>query len=89
MDKAVSQNRLLFGAPDADSDLLLKDCLIEGQVGRYSKPILIGRWGTGKSANLIARARRLESVLEKIDPLSKRDWYIKEQHISTHSLFEF
>ncbi len=88
MDKAVNQNRLLFGAPDADSDLLLKDCLIEGQVGRYSKPILIGRWGTGKSANLIARARRLESVLEKIDPLSKRDWYIKEQHISTHSLFE-
>ncbi|WP_322865935.1 hypothetical protein U5922_006840 [Aquicoccus sp. G2-2] len=88
MNKATNKNRLLFGAPDADSDLLLKDCLIEGQVGRYSKPILIGRWGTGKSANLIARARTLESVLEKVDPLSKRDWYIKEQHISTHSLFE-
>jgi len=86
--KKVQKNTMLFGAPDADSDLLLKDCLVEGQVGRYSKPILIGRWGTGKSANLISRARQLENILEEVDPLSKRAWYIKEQHISTNALFE-
>lgn len=77
----------LFGAPNADDDLLLKDCTVDHQVKRYLNPIIVGRWGTGKSAILITRAKELEEILEAQDIFSKRDWYIREQDLQPKSIF--
>ena len=78
----------LFGAPSADNDHLLTKCLLEHQVEQYQNPIIVGRWGTGKSAILISKARRLEELLADVDKFGKRDWYIREQDLQPESIFE-
>lgn len=77
----------LFGAPNADNDHLLRDCAVVDQINRYLSPIVTGRWGTGKSAILITRAKHVEEILTRIDPEISRDWYIREQDLDTQAIF--
>ncbi len=77
----------LFGAPSADHDRLLKQCTVDSQIDRYLNPIITGRWGTGKSAILITRAKKLEQVLTAVDESFAREWYIREQDLNTTSIF--
>lgn len=81
-------DRMIFGASSADHDDLLVHCEIEDQIARYRDPIIVGRWGTGKTAILIARSRELEAALASIDPLSRREWYIREQDLEADALFQ-
>ena len=78
----------LFGAPSADNDLLLEHCTVEDQIRRYLNPIIVGRWGTGKTAILMSKANNLEKILSEVDRFSKRDWYIREQDLQPESIFE-
>jgi len=78
---------MLFGAPSADNDQLLKDCKVASRIGRYVQPIVVGRWGVGKTATLISRAEKLEELISAQDIFYKRIWHVKEEDINTASLF--
>jgi hypothetical protein len=61
--------KTLFGADDALLDDLLKDCYINKSI-QFS-PIIIGRWGIGKSAVALHCTENLDRIIQK---LTKEDF---------------
>ncbi len=82
----IIMRRKIFGNENAERDKLLETCKVSRGVTMESMPILIGRWGTGKTAILLMRHRKLEEVLKSIDPELSRIWYISEHSLDMHAL---
>ncbi len=78
----------IFGNDNAESDSLLYECSIRRSPSAESKPILMGRWGTGKTALLLLRNKALQQQLAYIDPRIDRDWLISEKALDIRSLHE-
>lgn len=80
-------DRLLFGDDNAVFDPLLHECFVEPkEVSK--KPILIGRWGIGKSAIFFNSNNKLTTTLEKIDESFKNLWYIGENAFDPEMLLD-
>src|SRR3989344_1337827 len=69
--------RSIFGSDNAWSDELLYECAVESQI--RAKPVLKGRWGTGKTAMLLLANRELTDLIRKKDGGDPRIWYLSEQ----------
>jgi len=78
--------KTLFGADDALLDDLLKDCYINKSI-QFS-PIIIGRWGIGKSAVALHCTENLDKIIQKLTKKDKRLWYIGENNINRSKLAE-
>ena len=76
--------RLIFGNDNAEIDDLLYQCKVS--VDRAPKPILTGRWGTGKTALLFLSHQPLAKALRELDQPDERPWYIEENKLEVRSL---
>ncbi len=75
--------RFVFGDEAAEWDDLLPECYIPGTSA--DKSILVGRWGTGKSAILLSHARQLCELLD--EPTTPPPfWYIREEAFDVRGL---
>ena len=70
----------IFGNEDAKDDDLLRKCFVEPSE-LLNRPIIVGRWGIGKTAVLFHQNAILEDTLNYIDPENKQLWYIGEHSI--------
>jgi hypothetical protein len=79
--------RNIFGDDDALYDGLLNDCYVE-QSNVYYRPILIGKWGIGKSAIALHCVKPLDDTIKKYTKSKKdeRMWYIGESTINRSRL---
>ncbi len=72
----------IFGNENAENDDVLYDCPITTEVEiDGTKQIFTGKWGVGKTANLILRSRKLSNKLKEIKPSLERLWYIQEEDL--------
>ena len=79
---------IVFGNENAEHDDLLFDCKIEHSAfDPYQHRIISGRWGTGKSAQLLLMNQRLSEELGKLNESDSRIWYINEQDLNFSGLF--
>lgn len=76
----------LFGSDDALYDKLLKDCYVSQSI-KFT-PIIIGRWGIGKSAVALHCTENLDTFLQNYTKKNDRLWYIGEDNINRSRLAE-
>lgn len=79
----------LFGHEHAAIDDLLRPCYVNRPGLVQEKPILVGKWGTGKTGLLIHRNRPLSDALKTIEPSNPeidRIWYLDETAIQLQTL---
>lgn len=77
---------LVFGNENAEDDELLFSCKIEKNSPNDTKPILIGRWGTGKSALILLQNSKLSQTLKNLDVSLEKIWYLREESIDFGTL---
>ncbi len=78
----------IFGNENAESDDNLMDCeVIDIPFRNEQKPILTGRWGTGKTASLLLDNQKLSTALRKVSNEYERIWYIDEKSLNIDALF--
>jgi hypothetical protein len=75
----------IFGNENAELDELLFDCSVNNHTPESQKPILTGRWGTGKSALLLLNNREMARLLPRSADYS-RIWYIDERTLDLDAL---
>jgi len=80
------KNYLVFGNENAESDTLLNDCYVNGSNIVASKPILVGRWGSGKTAILLHQGQALDRKLKSIDKKYTKIWYLREDSLDLAEL---
>ncbi|MCL2916051.1 hypothetical protein L2725_20120 [Shewanella corallii] len=68
--------RLIFGDDNAEDDDLLSECFLDRKSFRISKPIITGKWGTGKTASIFDSCKELAKQLKADNPLDL--WYMNE-----------
>ena len=78
----------VFGDENALNDLALYDCFVRPNDAVVDKPILLGEWGTGKSAVVLERNKKLVKRLEAIDPLLRHYWYITEPDLNPREILD-
>lgn len=76
----------IFGNSAAEHDELLHDCWVDHASPVAKRPILMGRWGTGKSAFVFTDGYQLSQSLEELKPGSGRAWYIGEERFDIQAL---
>jgi hypothetical protein len=77
--------RVLFGNDDAIYDKLLRVCYVDPSTNIHNRPILIGRWGIGKSALTLHFIRNSIDFFD--DAFSQKGlWYIGEGSIDRAKL---
>ena len=70
-----------FGNENAFDDELLYRCAVDLPSLSTRLPIIRGRWGAGKTAQLLIRNKALSDALERRDKKYKYIWYIYEAQI--------
>lgn len=78
----------VFGEDAARADALLSRCTVRRQRGQRTRPIVVGRWGTGKTATLLLRHRTLAEALRAKSPTADELWYIDETALNTQSVID-
>jgi hypothetical protein len=78
--------RIFFGNEVAENDDLLTACPIHQLSHQTQKPIITGRWGSGKTASLLLGNTRLSETLKGIDERSERLWYVNEGALDTTAI---
>ena len=79
---------LIFGNENAEQDDLLYDCKVFHPSFEPDNHLIItGRWGTGKTAQLLILNELLTKELEKIDEESGLLWYVQEDDLDFPELF--
>lgn len=79
----------VFGNSAAEHDPLLYECPVNPDTPDSLKPILTGRWGTGKSALILLAGRQQSESLQAVDHHLARAWYITERGIDVAALTAF
>ena len=80
---------VIFGSENAETDELLYECAVEDVVERYTRPILTGRWGMGKTGVLLLQNKHLTDFLEKrVGKLNSREWYLRERALDIELLLQ-
>ncbi|HHC79282.1 MAG TPA: hypothetical protein ENK46_05325 [Flavobacteriia bacterium] len=74
-------NYLPFGDENAESDELLIPCQVDKKNPEEHKPILIGRWGIGKTALLLLQNQQQTELLKSVSPELERIWYLSESSL--------
>ncbi|HEY2092304.1 MAG TPA: hypothetical protein VGJ81_10460 [Thermoanaerobaculia bacterium] len=77
----------IFGNENAELDELLSECFVRINSPETQKPILTGRWGTGKSALLLLNNKQMSELLPPEADYS-RIWYIDERTLDLNALAE-
>jgi hypothetical protein len=75
-----------FGDDNALHDILLKTCYVYHNIEMESKPILVGKWGAGKSAILVHSVGALSELLGEKAEEDSPIWYIGESSIEKDDL---
>lgn len=78
--------RQIFGNEHAAADDLLEECYVPPPGTAVGHPILVGRWGTGKTGLLLNRNAMLSKQLRAQDPNTDRIWYLDETGIQLQTL---
>lgn len=79
---------ILFGNENAEHDDLLYDCKIDHPTYDIENHLVItGRWGTGKTAQLLILNKKLTNVLEGINEDYGLIWYVQEDDLNFPELF--
>ena len=80
--------KLLFGNENAEHDDLLYDCKIHHPSFEPDNHLVItGRWGTGKTAQLLILNESLTRELEKTNEDLGLIWYVQEDDLNFPELF--
>lgn len=78
--------RQIFGNENAATDDLLEECYVAPPGVVLEKPILIGKWGTGKTGLLLHRNSGLSRLLRAKSEDSQRIWYLDETGVQLQTL---
>jgi len=78
--------RQLFGNEHAAVDDLLEECYVPPPGLVTGKPILIGRWGAGKTGLLLHRNASLSREIKRRKPELDRIWYLDETALQLQTL---
>jgi len=82
-------NSIIFGNENAEHDDLLYDCKIPHPTFEPNVHLIItGRWGTGKTAQLLMLNESLTGELERIDENLGLVWYVQEEDLNFSELFD-
>lgn len=84
----MSLEYLPFGDDNAEDDVLLIPCAVDKKNPEELKPILLGRWGVGKTGTLLLQNNTQNEKLKKIDKRLDRVWYINEHGLDLVSLLK-
>lgn len=77
---------LVFGNENAENDELLATCYVEPPSAITGRPVLTGRWGTGKTAILIHKALELERVMRGARKNPRSVWLLNESTLDLAEL---
>lgn len=78
---------ILFGSENAETDDLLDDCFVSLVTNVSERPILTGRWGTGKTALILSSNLILSNALRDAGA-NDRIWYLDEKTLNREALLE-
>lgn len=78
---------IIFGSENAETDALLYDCFVSFAGPVADKPILTGRWGTGKTALILYSNKALSDALNS-QGADDRLWYLDESSLNRDALKE-
>ncbi|MBN7825692.1 P-loop ATPase, Sll1717 family [Bowmanella dokdonensis] len=78
--------RHLFGDDNAEDDCLLSECFLDRRSYKIPKPIITGRWGTGKTASIIAQCATLAELLKRHG--AEGAWYMDEHSFDIKEIIE-
>jgi hypothetical protein len=84
----MTSGHMIFGSPNGETDELLSDCFVATQLDYEAKPILIGKWGLGKTAILFERNKELRKALANYGYKKKRIWYMSESSFDIAQILE-
>lgn len=77
----------MLGTNQAQDDVNLFDYFIDEQE-QFDKPIVVGRWGTGKTSLLLKRTQEISGYLNDESNPFERPWYIEEEDLSIAKISE-
>ncbi len=87
MNGKLSLTTELLGPDGAQDDPNLFEYFLEEQ-NIFSKPILVGRWGTGKTSLLLRRTKALALVLADTQAGRNAPWYIEESDLNVIDIID-
>ena len=80
-------NRIIFGNDNAEHDEMLFKCkIIHDDFMPYQHRIIVGKWGTGKSAQLLITASQLAKKDISVKELNDSPWYFREKDLNFSKL---
>lgn len=83
-----NRNHKIFGDINAENDDLLFSCRIEKPSAQLKKSIITGRWGSGKTAQMLLQNEYQKNLIKTIDPSKKMVWYLSERDIIKSNITE-
>lgn len=78
--------KILLGDDNAEDDTLLNECFLHRKSNKITKPIITGKWGTGKTASIIESCRELAILLKAHD--AQNVWYMDEHSFDIREIIE-
>jgi hypothetical protein len=88
MQENANNFHRILGDINAENDDLLFECRVEKYRTQLTKEILTGRWGTGKTAQVLLQNEDQIKLLEKVNPSLKLIWYISERKLINSQIIE-
>jgi hypothetical protein len=76
----------IFGDINAENDDLLFACKVKKVNIDFTKPIITGRWGSGKTAQMLLQNETQIAFLKSINKDYARIWYLSERDILQDSI---
>lgn len=77
----------ILGTNQAQDDYHLFDYFIDEQV-EFNRPIVVGRWGTGKTSLLLKRTQSISNFLHDDTNPFETPWYIEEEDLNIARISE-
>lgn len=84
---SIKMTRLVFGNESAIDDPLLDECNIRPPSIFGHETIFRGRWGTGKTATILLKNKKLSDCLREISPDLEYSWYLNEAGLTPDGVF--
>lgn len=78
----------IFGDINAENDDLLFQCKVKKVSSEFLKDIITGRWGSGKTAQMLLQNEKQMIYLKEIDEKYEMIWYLSERDILQENIIE-